>query len=71
MSRAYPVYISKHNKHSISRYIIRAEIDSCLHDDVEEFMANHGGRLDILVDKLMNNDFFLSRYTDPSYPYLP
>ena len=68
MRRSYPVYISKRKEHSISRYAARVKIDSCLHDDVENFMAKRGARLDVLVGKLLNNDFILSRYTDPSYP---
>jgi len=69
MSKLYPIYISVRKEHSLSRYELRVSKDACLHDDVEEFMAKNGDRLDILVGKLLSNDFFLSRYTDPSYPF--
>ena len=69
MSKPYPIYISIRKEHSLLRYELRVSKDSCLHDDVEEFMAKNGDRLDILVGKLLSNDFFLSRYTDPSYPF--
>jgi hypothetical protein len=69
MGRCYPTYISVRKEHSLTRYAIRFRKDSCLHDDVEDFMAKNGNRLDVLVRKLMNNDFTLSRYTDPSYPF--
>ena len=69
MGKTYPIYISVRKEHSLSRYAIRAKKDSCLHNDVEDFMAKNGERLDVLVGKLLNNDFTLLRYTDPSYPY--
>jgi len=69
MGKFYPVYISVRKEHSLSRYALRAMKDSCLQDDVEDFMAKNGDRLDILVGKLLKNEFTLSRYTDPSYPF--
>ena len=69
MGRSYPIYISVRKEHSLSRYALRVWKDSCLHDDVEDFMAKNGDRVDVLVGKLLNNDFIFSRYTDPSYPF--
>ena len=69
MGKSYPVYISVRKEHSLVRYSIRVRKDSCLHDDAEDFMAKNGDRLDVLVRKLLNNDFTLTRYTDPSYPF--
>jgi len=69
MARNYPLNRSKLKEYSLSHYAIRSEKDSCLYDDVYVFMARHGGRMDILVSKLLNDDFILSRYTDHSYPF--
>jgi len=69
MGKYYPVYISVRKEHSLARYCIRVRKDSCLHDDVEAFMAKNGDRLDVLVRKLLDNDFALTRCTDPSYPF--
>jgi len=69
MGKFYPIYISVRKEHSLSRYALRVRRDSCLHDDAEDFMAKYGDRVDLLVGKLLNNDFILARYTDPSYPF--
>jgi len=53
---------------SLKRYAIRAGKDTCLHNDVGDFLAKHGTGTARLVDKLLNNDFVLARYTDPTYP---
>jgi hypothetical protein len=53
---------------SLSRYSIRMKKDTCLHDDVEYFMMHHQTSLTHLVDMLLNNNFVLARYTDPTYP---
>jgi hypothetical protein len=68
MGRKYPTYISVRKEHSLARYAIRVSRDSCLYDDAEDFLAKNGDRIDVLVVKLLNDDFALSRYTDPSYP---
>jgi len=69
MGRIYPLYRSVRKEHSLALYAIRAKKDACLYDDVEDFISKYGGRLDILVGKLLENEFALSRYTDPSYPF--
>ena len=69
MVRKYPLNRSRLKEYSLSHYAIRSEKDSRLYDDVYDFMAKHGGRMDILVGKLLNGDFTLSRYTDHSYPF--
>ena len=69
MRRKYPLNRSRLKEYSISRYAIRYEKDSCLYDDVYDFMAKRGGRVDDLVSKLLNDDFILSRRTDHSYPF--
>jgi len=53
---------------SLTRYSIRTRKDICLHDDVEYLMAYRQESVSRLVDKLLNNDFMLARYTDPTYP---
>lgn len=53
---------------SLSRYAIRLHKDTCLHNDVEEFMTYRQKSVSDLVDKLLKNDFVLARYTDPKYP---
>ena len=53
---------------SLTKYSIRINKDTCLYDDAEDFMAKCGGNIPRLVDKLLNNDFVLARYTDPTYP---
>lgn len=68
MSENYLVIKAKRKDSSLNRYRIRAEKDTCLQDDVEYFMAKNGDSVPRLVDKLLNNDFVLSRYTDPYYP---
>jgi len=59
---------TKYNEYSYARYTIRIRKDSCLHDDVEDFMAKRGTSLNYLVVKLLDNHFEQFRYTDPSYP---
>ena len=68
MSMKYPLNRSKLKEHSIYHYAIRSEKDSCLYNDVGDFMTKHGDNIPCLVDKLLNNDFVLARYTDPAYP---
>ena len=65
---SYPIYISKRNEHSYARYEMRFNKDSCLHNDVEDFLAKHNGRLDGLAKKLLEGHFSHSRSTDPEYP---
>lgn len=62
--RKYPLNRSVRKEYSIAGYAARASKDSRLHDDVGDFMAKRGGRVDDLVDKLLNGDFTSSRYTD-------
>lgn len=69
MVRKFPLNRSRLKEYSLSHYAIRSEKDSCLYDDVYDFMAKRGGRTDDLVSKLLNDDFISSRYTDPSYPF--
>ena len=53
---------------SLTRFVIRAMMNDCLHDDVENFLFRTQIDTSRLVDKLLNNDFLLARYTDPTYP---
>jgi len=55
-------------EYSLRRFAIRAQKDSCLHNDVEYFLARHDTSLDVLVCKLLNKDFTLLRLNDPNYP---
>jgi hypothetical protein len=53
---------------SLIRFSIRATKNDCLHDDVENFLFRTQADTSRLVDKLLNNDFMLARFTDPTYP---
>jgi hypothetical protein len=53
---------------SLARYSIRIKKDTCLHDDVEDFLFRRQPSISHLVDKLLNDDFALARRTDPTYP---
>ena len=53
---------------SLARYSIRLRKDTCLHDDVEDFLFRRQPSISHLVDKLLNDDFILARRTDPKYP---
>jgi len=68
VSENYLVIKAKRRDSSLARYRVRAEKDNCLHGDVEYFMAKNGDNIPRLVDKLLNNDFVMNRYTDPTYP---
>lgn len=68
MTMKYPLNRSIRKEYSIYHYAIRSEKDSCLHNDVDDFMTKHGDNIPRLVDKLLNNGFVLARYTDPAYP---
>jgi len=59
---------AKYNEYAYTRYTIRIRKDSCLHDDVEEFMTKRGTSLNYLVTKLLTDHFFQQRYADPEYP---
>jgi len=53
---------------SLTWYAVRVKKDACLHDDVGDFMVHHQQTVSRLVEKLLNNDFTLARFTDPDYP---
>jgi hypothetical protein len=53
---------------SLVRYSTRAMKDICLHYDVENYISKNDISTSRLVEKLLNNDFVLARYTDPTYP---
>jgi len=53
---------------SLTRYSVRAKKVDCLHEDVTDLMLHSQLDTSRLVDKLLNNDFVLERYTDPTYP---
>jgi len=59
---------AKRKDSSLASYNIRVEMDACLYADVEYFMAKNADNIPRLVDKLLNNEFALTRYTDPTYP---
>ena len=59
---------AKRKASSLIRYTIRAKCDTCLHNDVDDFMFKHDTSLQRLVDMLLNNDFISARYSDPTYP---
>jgi hypothetical protein len=59
---------TKYNEYSYARYTIRIRKDSFLYNDVEDFMAKHHTSLNRLVNKLLEDNFFHQRYTDPEYP---
>ena len=59
---------SVRNASSLSRFAIRATESDRLHDDVEDFLFRTQADTSRLVDKLLNKEFLLARYTDPTYP---
>ena len=64
----YPVYVSKRNEHSFTRFGVRIKKDTCLHNDAEDFMIKNPANLNRLVNLLLNDGFIHARYTDPEYP---
>jgi hypothetical protein len=64
----YPAYVSKSKEHSLARLYIRVKKDTCLYDDVGQFIAKNPDNLNALVDMLLDNSFFHARFTDPDYP---
>ena len=68
MVKTRTIYRAKYKEYNFDRYAIRIRLDSCLHDDVEDFMTKRNASLNYLVKKLLNDNFIHSRYTDPEYP---
>jgi len=68
MYKKYTKYKTKYNDYSYMRNTSRIKKDLYLRDDIEDFIAKRGYNLSNLVDKLLNNHFEHSRYTDPEYP---
>jgi len=64
---SYHIYVSKRKEHSFAHYDIRATKDSCLHDDVHDFLAKNDIS-NALINNLLDDHFFHARYTDPEYP---
>lgn len=60
---------AKRKASSLAHYSIRAKLDTCLHNDVDNFLAKHDTRISRLVDMLLNNEFAQTRYYDPAYPF--
>jgi hypothetical protein len=68
MREIYFITESIRKASSLKRYSVRTRKDTCIHDDVEYFMTHQQPSVSKLVDKLLNNDFVLARYSDPEYP---
>ena len=68
MRENYLITKSIRKASSLIRYEIRLYKDTCLHNDVGYFTAYRQPSVSVLVDKLLNNDFVLARYSDPTYP---
>ena len=68
MSNNHLIIKSIRKQSSFLEYRIRARKDTCLHDDVEDFMTRYDNNIPRLVDKLLTGEFVLERYTDPTYP---
>jgi len=66
--KKYMTYKSNYKDYSYMRNKNRIKKDLCLYDDVENYISKNGNSLSTLVDKLLNNHFEHSRYTDPEYP---
>jgi len=59
---------AKRKASSLIQFSIRAKCDTCLYNDVDDFLFKHDTSIQRLVDMLLNKDFTLARYTDPTYP---
>ena len=46
-----------YNENAYARYTIRVRKDSCLYEDIEDFMSKNGTSLNYVVNKLLE-DFF-------------
>jgi hypothetical protein len=68
MTENHLVIKSVRKESSLLRYELRTKKDVCLFNDVEDFLLHRQGSVSCLVDKLINKDFVLARYTDPTYP---
>ena len=68
MPENYFIIKSVRKANSLARYSIRMRKDTCLHDDVEDFLLRRQTSISHLVDKLLNDDFLRARLTDPTYP---
>ena len=66
--KKYMKYKSNYKDYSYMRNTNRIKKDLCLYDDVKNYISKNGNSLSTLVDKLLNNHFEHSRYTDPEYP---
>jgi len=66
--KKYPIYRSKRNEYSLINFNTRAAKDTCLYDDIEDFLAKHDLSSYILVDMLINQDFSHARFTNHDYP---
>ena len=53
---------------SPSRFAVRATESGRLHDGVEDFLFRTQADTSRLAGKLLNKEFLLARYTDPTYP---
>lgn len=68
MTENYLIIKSVRNASSLRRYRIRLMKDTCLHDDVHDFLSRRQETTSQLVDRLVNGDFLKARFTDPTYP---
>jgi len=66
--KKYPLYRSKRNEYSLIHFNIRSRKDTCLYDDIEDFLVKRNLSSYILVDKIINHSFSHARYTDHEYP---
>jgi hypothetical protein len=55
---------AKLKEYSLTSFAYRAKKDSCLHDDVVNYITKHDTSLDNLVNMLLNNHFSSLRQTD-------
>jgi len=68
MSNNHLIIKSIRKQSSILQYRIRVKKDTCLHDDVEDFMTRYDNNIPRLVDKLLKGEFISACRTDPTYP---
>jgi len=66
--KRYPSYRSQRNEYSHYHFNIRSNKDTKLYDDIENFLTKRNVSTYLLVDRLINHDFSLARYTDHEYP---
>jgi len=66
--KRFPINRSIRNEHSLAHFNIRSTRDTHLYDDIQDFLLKNNLSTYVLVDKLINQDFSLARFTYDDHP---